>query len=329
MRIAPAADHHVPGILAIYNEVIANSTAVYTSTPVTLEDRQNWLRTRQTAGFPVLVATDASDDSVVGFASFGDWRGAWAGYRYSVEHTVHVRADCRGQGIGKQLVEALFPLALTLRKHVLIGAIDADNRASLRFHARLGFEEVAHFKEVGHKFGRWLDLVFVQRLLDAPGAARDKASSLEIRTGDLTDPQVIELLRLHLLGMHESSPPGHCFALDLSGLQAPGISVFSAWRGEQLSGIGALKELDGAAGEIKSMRTHPASVRTGVGRALLDHIVATARARGYQRLWLETGSGAAFEPALSLYANAGFRECGPFGDYTKNEFNNLMVLEFD
>jgi len=109
---------------------------------------------------------------VVGFASFGDWRGAWGGYRYTVEHSVHVRVDARGRGIGRNLMLALVPRALALRKHVMIGSIDAANQASIRFHANLGFEQVAHFREVGHKFGRWLDLVFMQRILDAPGAQR-------------------------------------------------------------------------------------------------------------------------------------------------------------
>jgi L-amino acid N-acyltransferase YncA len=96
-----------------------------------------------------------------------------AGNRYTVEHTVHVRHDVRGQGVGSTLVEALFPRAIALGKHVMIGGIDAANEASIRFHERLGFERVAYFREVGHKFGRWLDLVFMQRFLDTPGAPRD------------------------------------------------------------------------------------------------------------------------------------------------------------
>ncbi|HXN09962.1 MAG TPA: GNAT family N-acetyltransferase, partial [Steroidobacteraceae bacterium] len=104
--------------------------------------------------------------------SFGDWRGTWPGYRYTVEHTVHVESAARGTGVGRQLLEALFPRALALHKHVMVGGIDADNHASIRFHERLGFVPVAHFREVGHKFGRWLDLVFVQKLLEAPGSPR-------------------------------------------------------------------------------------------------------------------------------------------------------------
>jgi L-amino acid N-acyltransferase len=159
-------------VLAIYNEVIATSTAVYSLEPSTLEERQGWFRTRRSSGFPVLVALNTGNDDVIGFASFGEWRGAWPGYRYTVEYTVHVRHDVRGAGVGRVLVEGLFPLARALGKHVMIGGIDAANDASIRFHERLGFERVAHFREVGHKFDRWLDLIFVQRFLDAQGTPR-------------------------------------------------------------------------------------------------------------------------------------------------------------
>jgi L-amino acid N-acyltransferase YncA len=167
VRAASEAD--LPGILAIYNDVIATSTAVYASAPATLEERRAWWSARCAQGFPVLVAVD---DGVLGFASFGEWRGAWPGYRYTVEHSVHVRHDVRARGIGRALVETLFPLALELKKHVMIGGIDAANDGSIRFHERLGFEPVACFREVGHKFGRWLDLIFMQRFLDPPGAWR-------------------------------------------------------------------------------------------------------------------------------------------------------------
>ena len=170
MRVRAAEPADLAGIVAIYNEVIATSTAVYALAPVTLAERTAWFEGRRAHGYPVLVAADGED--VLGFSSFGDWRGAWPGYRYTVEHSVHVGANRRGQGIGRQLVAALFPLAARMSKHVMVGGIDADNAASIRFHQRLGFVPVAHFKEVGHKFGRWLDLVFMQRFLDSPGAWR-------------------------------------------------------------------------------------------------------------------------------------------------------------
>jgi L-amino acid N-acyltransferase len=169
MEIRDATEIDAAEILAIYNEVIANSTAVYAEQPSTLEDRRAWLAARRQSGFPVIVAAD--DRGALGFASFGDWRGAWAGYRHTIEHTVHVRADARGGGVGTALMAALFERGEAIGKHVMIGAIDAANASSLRFHRRLGFAEVAHFREVGRKFNRWLDLVFVQRFLDRPGAA--------------------------------------------------------------------------------------------------------------------------------------------------------------
>jgi phosphinothricin acetyltransferase len=175
MPLRDATDADLPGILAIYNEVIANSTAVYATEPATLEERRAWLLARQERGFPVFVATDGR--GIAGFASFGDWRGSWNGYRYTVEHSVHVRADVRAAGIGRLLVGALVVRARELSKHVMIGGIDATNEASMRFHARLGFERVAHFKEVGHKFGRWLDLVFMQLNLDPAGASRPASAS--------------------------------------------------------------------------------------------------------------------------------------------------------
>ncbi len=149
----------LPGLLAIYNDVIATSTAVYSDRPTTLDERREWWQARRKAGYPVLVARD--DAGVVGFATFGDFR-SWPGYRHTVEHTVHVRADGRGQGIGSALVRALLPRAASLGKHVMIGAIDAANDGSIRMHERLGFVRAATLREVGRKFDRWLDLVFVQ-----------------------------------------------------------------------------------------------------------------------------------------------------------------------
>jgi len=170
MIIRAATEADLADILSIYNDVIANSTAVYALEPVGLDERRTWFDGRRALGYPVLVAID--NNEVIGFASFGDWRGSWPGYRYTVEHSVHVRGDRRGHGVGRQLVEALFPLALAQGKHVMVGGIDAENAGSRRFHERLGFVPAGHFREVGHKFGRWLDLVFVQRWLDAPGTQR-------------------------------------------------------------------------------------------------------------------------------------------------------------
>lgn len=149
---------------------------------------------------------------------------------------------------------------------------------------------------------------------------------MEIRPDDLSHPAVQALLRAHLAGMRADSPPGHSFALDLSGLAAPEITVWTAWIDGKLAGIGALKQHDAALGEIKSMRTDPAHLRRGVGRALLDHVIAQATARGLTRLSLETGRGPAFEAALALYRRRGFIDGGPFADYKDAGFSQFLHL---
>jgi putative acetyltransferase len=149
---------------------------------------------------------------------------------------------------------------------------------------------------------------------------------LVIRQDDLTGDATRALLTLHLSGMHENTPPGHVFALDLSGLQAANVTVWSAWDGNAIAGIGALKELGDRTAEVKSMRTHPAHLRKGVGAALLEHIIAAARSRGMRRLSLETGRGPAFEPALALYRRRGFKEGAAFGDYVRSDFNQFFHL---
>jgi putative acetyltransferase len=152
------------------------------------------------------------------------------------------------------------------------------------------------------------------------------STPFEIREDDLSSVQTRDLLRLHLEGMHANSPPGSVFALDLSGLKAQGVTVWTVWKGDAIAGIGALKELGDRAGEIKSMRTHPAFLRSGVATALLEHIVSVARARGMKRLSLETGSGPAFEPALSLYRRWGFVDGDAFAQYHGSEFNQFLHL---
>ncbi len=166
IRDATSAD--IEGVLAIYNDVVRTSTAIYRDEPTTLEERSTWWSGRVQQGYPVLVAADES--GVLGFASFGDFR-AWPGYRYTVEHTVLVRGDCRAQGVGLALMKPLMTRAESLGKHVMVAGVDADNHPSLRFHERLGFQRVGHFHEVGFKFGRWLDLVFLERLLGGAGRA--------------------------------------------------------------------------------------------------------------------------------------------------------------
>lgn len=147
-----------------------------------------------------------------------------------------------------------------------------------------------------------------------------------IRIDDLQDERVQDLLRLHLRGMHANSPPGAVFALDLSGLRRPGITAWTAWQGERVAGIGALRDLGGMQGEVKSMRTHPDFLRRGVGALVLETIIEAARAAGMARLSLETGSGPAFEPALALYRRRGFLPGDAFGDYEASAFNQFLHL---
>lgn len=149
----------------------------------------------------------------------------------------------------------------------------------------------------------------------------------EIKEDDLSSEQTRELLALHLAGMHASSPPGSVYALDLSGLQKPDVTVWTAWREERVAGVGALKMAADGTAEVKSMRTHPDFVRMGVGAAILETIITNATARGARRLSLETGSGAAFEPALELYRRRGFVNGAPFRSYTQSDFNQFLHLE--
>ena len=153
-----------------------------------------------------------------------------------------------------------------------------------------------------------------------------QSEAFAIREDDLSDPQTRELLRLHLEGMHANSPPGSVYALDDSGLRAPDVTVWTAWQGQRVAGMGALRDLGDGTGEIKSMRTHPDFLRRGVAALLLEHIIVIARARGMTRLSLETGSGAAFEPALTLYRRRGFVDGEEFGDYRRSAFNQFLHL---
>jgi putative acetyltransferase len=150
---------------------------------------------------------------------------------------------------------------------------------------------------------------------------------MRIEVDDLTHPQVHALLHEHLANMYELSPPESVHALDLSKLRAPDITFWSVWDGATLVGCGALKEMSATEGEIKSMRTPKALRRRGAGRAVLQHIIAEARRRGYTRLNLETGSQGGFVAARTLYESFGFTYCGPFGDYKPDPHSAFMTLE--
>lgn len=166
MQIRDAAEGDIDAIREIYNDVLTNSTAIYNDQPATREDRVAWWNARVAQGYPVLVAEE--DGEVAGFASFGDFR-SWPGYRFTVEGTVHIRSGRRGQGVGTALLHAIVERARALGKHVMIAGVDAENTASLKYLEKFGFERAGHLREVGFKFGRYLDLELLQYWLTAPG----------------------------------------------------------------------------------------------------------------------------------------------------------------
>lgn len=149
---------------------------------------------------------------------------------------------------------------------------------------------------------------------------------MRIIEDDLTGPEIQSLLKYHLEQMRLNSPPGNVFAFDVDRLRGDDVTFWSAWDGTALLGCAALKALEATSGEIKSMRTAPDHLRKGVAAALLDHIIGVARARRYRHLSLETGSGPAFDPALSLYRQRGFTVGPAFGGYEASEFNQFLHL---
>ena len=152
---------------------------------------------------------------------------------------------------------------------------------------------------------------------------------MDIRSDDLSSSETQALVRFHMSEMRANSPEDSVFALDSSGLRDPAVTLWSAWEGDEILGMGALKQLDARSGEVKSMRTHPKHLRRGVAATLVEHIIMEARRRGYRRLSLETGSGPAFEPALALYRRRGFANGDAFGDYVRSDFNQFLHLEID
>lgn len=164
IRDAVPAD--IPAIAGLYNALIPTTTVAWTEEIQTVDQRQIWFEKQVSEGFPVLVAE--VNGEVVGFCAYGHFRGAgmWPGYSTTAEHTIHVAEVSWGTGVGRALLNELITRARSAGIHVLVGAVDGANSASIEFHARVGFVEVARMPQVGHKFGRWLDLVLMQRILD-------------------------------------------------------------------------------------------------------------------------------------------------------------------
>jgi L-amino acid N-acyltransferase len=163
MVVRPATHADLPAILEIYNDAVLNTTASYDYEPSTLEQRTEWFEEKQAKGYAVFVAEDDAG-RVVGWSALGPFRGRY-GYRFTVENSVYVAADQRRKGIGRVLMERLIEVAREQGYHAIIAGIDTEGEASIRLHTALGFEEVGRMKEVGYKFDRWLDVVFMELLL--------------------------------------------------------------------------------------------------------------------------------------------------------------------
>jgi phosphinothricin acetyltransferase len=172
VQVRDATERDLGAITAIYNELIPSRTVTWTERLDTVEERSVWFGHQQACGHPVIVAEDV-DGEVVGFSTYGEFRdnAKWPGYRYTVELSIHVRDNRWGRGIGRALMAELVARAQQNGMHVIIAAVDGDNPESIAFHERMGFDVVGRLEQTGYKFDRWLDLVFMQRVLDGGGAA--------------------------------------------------------------------------------------------------------------------------------------------------------------
>jgi L-amino acid N-acyltransferase len=172
MRIVPCTlDRHADAILAIFNDAILNSTALYDYKPRSREMMTAWFEVKAKGKFPVIGIEDDSGE-LMGFGSYGTFR-AFPAYKYTVEHSVYVDGRFRGRGIGKRLLQEIISTAQRQDYHVLVGAIDASNSVSICLHESLGFTPCGTIRQAGFKFNRWLDLVFYQLILATPGEPRD------------------------------------------------------------------------------------------------------------------------------------------------------------
>jgi L-amino acid N-acyltransferase len=164
-------ESHANEILDIFNEAIANSTALYDYKPRTRESMVGWFKAKEAGRLPVIGAV-ASHGQLLGFASYGTFR-AWPAYKYSVEHSVYIHKDHRGKGIGQTLMLKLIRAAMEQQYHVMVGGIDVNNASSIALHKKLGFVHAGTIKHAAYKFDRWLDLAFYQRLFETPAKPVD------------------------------------------------------------------------------------------------------------------------------------------------------------
>jgi L-amino acid N-acyltransferase len=161
-EIRDAEANDLEAMRAIYNDVLATSTAIFSDVLRTEDEQERWFADRRAQSWPVLVA--CVEGSVVGYASYGPFR-SWPGYRHTVENSIYLTPSARGRGLGKRLLGTLLERADAQGLHAVIAGIDGDNEVSMRLHEKLGFKKVGHLQQVGRKFERWLDLVFYERLI--------------------------------------------------------------------------------------------------------------------------------------------------------------------
>jgi phosphinothricin acetyltransferase len=313
----------VVAITAIQNAFIGTSAIEWTDTPHDVEERGEWLAKQQAAGRPVLVAVVGGD--VVGWASYDEFRDSvkWPGYRLTVEHTIHVREDQWGAGVGRMLMDTLLERARAAGLHAMVAAVDGENTASIQFHERLGFHEVARMPQVGTKFGRWLDLVLLQQLLDesAPPVAEAGPGGVVIRHAIPGDEVAIGVVHVRAWqAAYRGVMPDDYLAAISADERA------TMWaeriRRNDLPPV-LVVEVDGTvagftdygrqrpspdaaeAGELYAINLDPAVWGRGIGRRLLRQVMDALRSLGYREaiLWVVTQN----TRARTLYESEGWR----------------------
>lgn len=303
MFIREAGEADLPAILEITNAAIAGTTANWNMHPVDLPSRFAWLAQRRAAGLPVLVAVDGglkAPGPVLGYASYGPFR-PFDGYRLTVEHGVYVSEAAQGRGLGTRLVNALVARAAADGMHMMVAAISADNEGSIRLHERLGFVQTGRMPRVGRKFGRWLDLVMMQRELQPallrPATAEDAG-------------MVAELVRIAFAAQEQpTDPPPSALAEtaeSVGALLAEGGGAVALQDGMPVGAV--LWRVKGDALYLGRLAVHPDRRGAGIGRALVQEAEAEARRRGLARLTL--GVRIPLAGNRRLFAACGFTEVG-------------------
>ena len=303
MIIRSAEPKDLVPMLGIYNDIVLHTTTIYSYDPRTLDEQEAWLRRRFFEGFPVLLAE--REGRVLGYCSYG-WFRDWPGYGNTVEHSIYVHRDARRKGVGTKLLTSLIEHVESAGFHVMIASVDFENTGSIRFHESMGFKRVAEFKEVGYKFDRWLDLVFLQRILDNPAQAveySDLVVTLEPAFTNDAKMLIAELskdsaARYADLGSADSG------GLDLSELEQAGAAfVVGRLQGAAVA-CGALRPFADGIVEIKRMYVKPEASGKGIANKMLEVLERSANLMGYKRIVLETGKRQT--EAISLYRQAGY-----------------------